>query len=96
MSLKSKFSSAITLAIGIVAFATFGMAQETAPAPKDDSQKLEKRERGFGRHGERGKRGGKFGRHGGMRGGMFGLRGIELTDAQKDQIRQIEEMSRRK
>jgi Spy/CpxP family protein refolding chaperone len=89
MSLKSRFSSVITLAVAVGAFGVVASAQETTPAPKDDAKKYEKRERGFGRHGgERGFRDGK-GRHGGMRGGMFGLRGIELTEAQKEQIRQI-------
>ena len=94
MSLKSRFSSVITLAFAVGAFGVVASAQETTPAPKDGTQKLEKRERGFGRHGgERGLRDGK-GRHGGMRGGMFGLRGIELTDAQKEQIRQIHEANK--
>ena len=92
MSLKSRFSSAITLAFAVGAFGVVASAQETVPAPKDDTQKVEKRERGFGRHG--GERGHRGGRHGGMRGGMFGLRGIELTDAQKEQIRQIHEANK--
>jgi protein CpxP len=94
MSLKSKLSSLFTLAVAVTAFGVVVSAQETAPAPKDDSQKIE-------RH--RGMRGDKAGRHGGrdgfrgghgMRGGMFGLRGIELTDAQKDQIKQIHEANK--
>lgn len=91
MSLKSKFSSVITLAFAVVALAGFTAAQD-APKTQDDSQKLEKFERKGERH--RGMRGGNFGRHGGMRGGMFGLRGIELTDAQKEQIRQIHEANK--
>ena len=93
MSLKSRFSSVITLAFAVGAFGVVASAQ-TTPAPKDDSQKLEKRDRGFGRHGgERGLRG-ERGHRDGMRGGMFGLRGIELTDAQKEQIRKIHEANK--
>ena len=89
MSLKSKLSSVFTLAFAIVAFTTFASAQDTAK-PQDDSAR--KAERGF-RHGaERGDRGGR-GMHRGHRGG-FGLRGIELTDAQKEQIRSIQEANK--
>jgi Spy/CpxP family protein refolding chaperone len=84
----------ITLAFAVGAFGVVASAQETAPAPKADGQKLEKHERGFGRHRKEGFRGGKFGRRGGMRGGMFGLRGIELTDTQREQIRQIREANK--
>ena len=91
MSLKSKLSSLLTIAFAVTALGMVASAQQTAPAPRDDTQKVE-------RH--RGLRGEKFGRRGGhdgmrggygKRGGMFGLRGIELTDAQKEQIRQIRE-----
>ena len=95
MSLKSKLSSFLTLAFAVTAFGVVVSAQETAPAPKDDTQKMERHRGGrdgkFGRHGDRdGKRGGRHG----MRGGMFGLRGIELTDAQKEQMRQIHEANK--
>ena len=94
MSLKSKLSSLFTLAFAVTAFGVVVSAQETAPAPKDDTQKIERHRGGrdgkFGRHGDRdGKRG-----HRGMRGGMYGLRGIELTDAQKEQMRQIHEANK--
>src|SRR5688500_16296727 len=85
MSFKSRFSSAITLAFAVVAFVTFASAQEAAKPQEDKTQKVE-------RH--RGMRGDKAGRHGGMRGGMLGLRGIELTDAQKEQIRAIHEANK--
>ena len=87
MSLKTKISSTITLAFAIVAFATFVSAQDAVKTGEDNTQKLEKHR--DGRHGGRG-----YGRHDGMRGGMFGLRGIELTDAQKEQIRQIYEANK--
>ena len=91
MSLKSKFSSVFTLAFAVAAFGVVGSAQDTTPAPKED-KKFEKRERGLRHDGERGFRGDK-GLRGGMRGG-FGLHAIELTDAQKEQIRQIHEASK--
>jgi periplasmic protein CpxP/Spy len=88
MSLKSRFSSAITLVFAAAAFAVVGLAQE-APKTQDDShQKLERH------HGMRGDKAGRHGGKRGMRGGMFGLRGIELTDAQKEQIRQIHEANK--
>ena len=90
MSLKSKFSSAITLAFAVAALAVVGSAQEAVKTQDDSTQKLERHRDGSGRHGKRG----GHGRHGGMRGGMFGLRGIELTDAQKEQIRLIHEANK--
>lgn len=87
MSFKSKLSSVLTFAFAVVAFTTFASAQETPKTQDDGSRKAE---RGFRHGGERGKRGG---RHGGFR-GMHGLRGIELTDAQKEQLRQIHEANK--
>lgn len=65
------------------------MAQETTTNPTAAGDKAEKREkrfkggrRGFGGHEMRGRFGG------------FGLRGIELTDAQKGQIKSIREANR--
>ncbi|MCU1291033.1 MAG: hypothetical protein JWN60_3262 [Acidobacteria bacterium] len=95
MFLKNKFFPALTLAFAVGTFSTYASAQ-TAPAPsqQDGVQKQEKRDgRGFGKRGGFGKgmRGEK-----GMRGGfeMRGLRGINLTDAQKEQIRTIMETNR--
>ena len=89
MSLKTKFFPVITLAFAVVAFSTFVSAQETTTSP-DAIKKYEKRERkGFGKHGDNGK-GMRGGRHFGMR----GLRGIDLTDAQKEQLRAIHESNR--
>jgi periplasmic protein CpxP/Spy len=93
MSLRSKLSSVLTLAFAVVALTTFVSAQD---APKTQDENLQKRERGV-RHGEhggramKGERGMRGGRHGG---GMFGLRGIELTDAQKEQLRLIHEANK--
>ncbi len=91
MSLKTKFFSFLTVVIGVAAFSTFTFAQDNkAATPSTD--KIEK-PRGEGR--EFGKRkfdGEGFGGHRGRHGGKFhGLRGIDLTDAQKEQIRVIRE-----
>lgn len=88
MSLKNKFIPAITLAVAVGAFSTFTSAQTTtAPSQQDGVQNQEKRDgRGFGRRGGFGK--GMRGERGG-RLGMHGLRGINLTDEQKTQLRTI-------
>ena len=90
MSLRSKLSSVLTLAFAVVALTTFVAAQD-APKTQDDNLQ-QKRERGF-RQGERGERGMHRGLHGGFR-GMGDLRGIELTDAQKEQLRAIHEANK--
>ena len=90
MSLKSKLSSAITLAFAVAAFAVVGSAQDAAKTQEDGAQKQERRARGEHR---RGMRDGKMGRHGGMR-GMRGLHALNLTDAQKEQVRQIHEANK--
>ena len=89
MSLKSKFVSVFASAMVLGSLAIVATAQDQAPAVKNGVEKSEK----FGRKGF-GKRGG-FGK--GMRGhkgGGFGFRGIELTEAQKEQIKQIREANR--
>lgn len=87
MSLKNRFFTGITLAVAVGAFATFAAAQETA-APQEGVTKQERHARGDFKGG--------FGK--GMRGGkngvMRGLRGIELTDTQKEQLRAIREANR--
>lgn len=90
MSLKNKFFSILTVAIAVAALSTFTLAQDkTAPTP--DTTRVEKGMRGEGRgDGHR-----KFGRKGhGMHRGGFGLRGVDLTDAQKAQIRSIREANK--
>ena len=94
MSLKSKFLTIFTAAAATAALTTFTMAQDstTVPAPE---KKAEKRAKSFGKNKMGGMRG--FGRHGkmGMQfGRMGGLRGIELTDAQKEQIKAIREANK--
>ncbi|MBC7899341.1 MAG: Spy/CpxP family protein refolding chaperone [Saprospiraceae bacterium] len=87
MSLKTRFFSIAALAIATVSFSTFVSAQETPPNASDSVQSQEKRDRKA--HGKRG------GHDKGMRhGGMRGLRGIDLTDAQKEQLRVIRESNR--
>ncbi|CAN5262906.1 hypothetical protein BH20ACI2_BH20ACI2_25200 [soil metagenome] len=95
MSLKSRFFTIFTAAAATAAFATFTIAQES-PATAAPEKKAEKRMKGEGR-----KMGGKdkLGMHGGkMRGKrghmMGGFRGIELTAAQKDQIKGIREANK--
>jgi periplasmic protein CpxP/Spy len=90
MSLKHTFISVFASALLIGSVAVVVSAQDHAPAVKDGTTKAEKHDRkGFGRHGGFGK---------GMRGdgfrGMRGLMGIELTEAQKTQIKQIHEANR--
>jgi len=93
MSIKKRFFSVIALSVAVTAFSTFVAAQNTNATASSDSTssestvKQEKRERkGWGKRGEH-DRG-----MGGMRGGMMrGLRGIDLTDAQKEQVRVIRE-----
>ena len=90
MSLKNKIltTAALTLAVG--AFSTFTTAQTGGSATENGNiQGQERREgRGFGKRGGRGEgmRGGKF--------GMRGLRGLNLSDAQKEQVRTIMETNR--
>ena len=87
MSLKSKISSIFTLAFAIVAFTTFASAQEAAKTD-DNVKRFEHGGHKRGMHGER------DGRHGGGMRGMHGFRGIEFTDAQKEQLRQIHEANK--
>ena len=106
MSLKNKLVSTFTLGAAVFAFSAIGMAQEvttTTPAPdKVEKAKGDHHGRGKGEFGKRGmgrgEFGGKFGRggHRGMMGhrGMGMFRFIELTEAQKTQIRTIHEANK--
>ncbi len=91
MSYKHKIVSAVATGFAIVSFSAFASAQQdntTTNQLQDSVQKQEKRERkGFGKEG----RGGK---HHGNRMGMRQLQELNLTDAQKQQVREI--MSSRK
>jgi Spy/CpxP family protein refolding chaperone len=86
MSLKNKFFSALTMAFALAAFSTFAAAQETTKTDSDNTQKREWRK------GKRDGMGKGFRRGGG--GMMRGLRDLNLTDAQKTQIRTIMEANR--
>jgi protein CpxP len=87
MSFKGKFLSGLTLAVAVGAFGTMASAQDTPQ--KDQTQKQEKPEGRRGMH-----KMGEFGQGGEHRGGMFGLRSLDLTDAQKQQIKAIMETNR--
>ena len=87
MALRKKLFTTTTLAVALGAFGVFASAQ-TTETPKADGTKAEKHDRRGGRGGMR--RGGGHG----MRGGMGMLRGIELTDAQKEHIKAIHEANK--
>lgn len=70
----------ITLAVGISA-----LAQEQTPAKPDDAARRERHELRQQRHRER------MGRHKEMRMRGAGLRGLNLSDAQREQVRAIME-----
>jgi Spy/CpxP family protein refolding chaperone len=81
-----------TIALGLVAALTFGAAGAQAQAPQRDSARAKAGQQdGKGPRGERGMRGMR-----GERGGPDGflLRGITLTDAQKQQVQQLRERER--
>ena len=83
MSFKGRFLSVLTLAIAFAAFGTVSFAQQTT-TQDNGVQKQDKEGRQLRKDGRRG----GFGMRGGH-GGFGMLRGIELTDAQKQQIKSI-------
>ena len=82
MSLKNKFLTGIAMATAVGVFAVAGSAQTTTTTPQTDTQKQEKGWGGHRRDGEG---------HRGMRGDGAGFmfRDLNLTDAQKSQIKSI-------
>ena len=94
MSFKRKLISGIVSAFAVVSFTTFAAAQDSSSSSdsQNSTQKQERRERrnGWGKRNG----GGKFGK--GMRRGfgMRGLRQLNLTDAQKEQVRSIMQANR--
>ncbi len=91
MSFGQKIASAFISALAIITLTTFVAAQDNGSTDKqtDKAQK----ERKFGRGGERGGRGMRGGdKRGGN--GMHGLKNLDLTDAQKEQVKTIMESSK--
>ena len=84
MSFKAKL---FTGAIAVSAFAFAVSAQDQTVKPSGEAKGILKEKRHDGMRGIRGERMGH-------RGPGFGLRGIDLTDAQKEQIRQIHEANK--
>ena len=88
MSFKNKFFSILTLAAATFAFSAAGVAQETTTVtPMTEKGEKVRKGDGLGKHGHDGRRGG----HGKMGRGMGMLRGIDLTEEQRTQIRTIME-----
>ena len=93
MSLKFKLISSLTVAGAIAAFAGASVAQDatnTTPQPTDKPG--HHRGEGEGRRGPGG-RDGMRGRQGMFGGGMM-MKGVDLTDAQKAQLKQIREANK--
>lgn len=91
MSFKRKLISAAATGFAAIAFTTFVSAQDTNTSKEDNSvQKQEMRERRGGRRGFGGK-GMRGGKHGGDKMMLRGLGRLNLTDAQKQQVRTISE-----
>jgi Spy/CpxP family protein refolding chaperone len=86
MSLKNKFFSVLAVAIGIVGFSTFTLAQDQPNTPTPEKSGRHMKGDGHGRHGR-----GGFGMHGGM---FRMLHGLDLTDSQKTQIHSIMEANK--
>ncbi len=92
MSLKRKIISAIISTFAVASFTTFVVAQNNSTNTQEqDSANQQRRERGERRGG--GKRNG-FGREHRGGGMMHGLGKLNLTDAQKEQIRTIMQANR--
>ena len=95
MSFKRKFISAAASALAAVALTTFVSAQDanTNKEENNSTQKQEMRDRrGFGKRG--GSREMRGGRHGGDKMMMRSLAQLNLSDAQKEQVRGISETFR--
>jgi protein CpxP len=93
MTIKNKILTVTTLALGLAMFSTAAVAQDNK-AEKGEKNKAEKVFKGDG-WGKRGM-GRGFGPRGMMRAhrGMMMMRGLDLTDAQKIQIKAIREANR--
>lgn len=95
MSFVKKIASATVLALAMFTLTTFVAAQNDSTNTNPDRTQKERRGGRGGRSEGFGKRGGK-GMHDGMRGGfgMHGLKQLDLTDAQKEQVRGIMETAK--
>ncbi|MBP7416817.1 MAG: Spy/CpxP family protein refolding chaperone, partial [Pyrinomonadaceae bacterium] len=95
MSSKTKFISVLSIILGIAMFSTVSFAQDDKATTTTTPEKVErlKGERGFGKRMGREGFGGRHGKHGRM-GGRMMLHGIDLTDAQKTQIKAIHESNK--
>jgi P pilus assembly/Cpx signaling pathway, periplasmic inhibitor/zinc-resistance associated protein len=86
MSLKKKILTGFCSAFAVAALSSFAAAQETPnTVPQEKSKKMERKAGKFGKRGF-GRRGGNF--------GMHEMRGLNLTEEQKTQIRSIIEANR--
>lgn len=94
MSLKQKLISTVTLVFAVAAFTTFASAQNTTTQTPNSTDKQQKNVRGeFGKR-EGGRR---FGKEGHGRSDEMGMREfsqLNLTDAQKTQIKSLTEANR--
>ena len=91
MSLKNKLFSVFTVGAATFAFSAIGMAQNaTTTTPSTDMGEKAYKHGGVGKRGQGGRHGGK----GRMGKEMRMLRGIDLTEDQRTQIRTIMEVNR--
>jgi len=81
MSIKNKVISTLALSGAVLAFSAAVSAQKAAPSTMEKTEKVHKR----GGHGDKHKMGGRR--------GMM-LRGIELSEAQKTQLKAIHEANK--
>jgi Spy/CpxP family protein refolding chaperone len=85
-----KIKTILLSLFAIIALSTISFAQETKPTENQDSVK---KERGFGKRGERGFGGKRYGKRG--KGEMVhGLGKLNLTEAQKEQMRALKERNK--
>lgn len=94
MSFKTKLISTVGLALAVGTFSTFVAAQDSSTTTQTDSTRKERKSgrQTDGMRGDKGMRGGKHG--GGDRMMMGALRQLNLTDAQKAQIKTIFETNK--